>query len=55
MTPLSRDAAESVLPSPLLLAEDEPLMQLRLRSILATLGYTDEDISLASSLAQARI
>ncbi len=54
MTPLSRDTVESVLPSPLLLVEDEPLMQVRLRSILATLGYADDDISVAGSLVQAR-
>jgi DNA-binding NarL/FixJ family response regulator len=54
MTSLSLPAPESVLPSPLLLVEDEPLMQVRLGSILSSLGYTDEDISLAGSLAQAR-
>jgi DNA-binding NarL/FixJ family response regulator len=46
---------ESVLPGPVAIVEDEPMMQLRLRAILTTLGYTDDALSFASSIAQARV
>ncbi|HTJ94117.1 MAG TPA: response regulator transcription factor [Pararobbsia sp.] len=54
MTSLAEDRAQPVLPGPLLLVEDEPMMQIRMRSVLATLGYRDDDISVAGSLSQAR-
>ncbi|CAM2156085.1 LuxR family two component transcriptional regulator [Paraburkholderia tropica] len=54
MTSASDDRPESFLPSPLLLVEDEHLMQLRLRSILLGLGYGEQEISIAGSLAEAR-
>ncbi|CAE6740311.1 response regulator transcription factor [Paraburkholderia haematera] len=49
----SSDAFESVLPGPLLIVEDEPPMQVRLRAILATLGYADDILSFAGSIAEA--
>ncbi|WP_321871888.1 response regulator transcription factor [Paraburkholderia tropica] len=54
MTAAPHDTSESVLPSPLLLVEDELLMQVRLRTILLKLGYGDQEISVVGSLAQAR-
>jgi len=47
------DTGESVLPAPLLVVEDDPLMQIRLRTILATLGYAEEALWFAGSLADA--
>jgi CheY-like chemotaxis protein len=47
------DTAESVLPAPLLVVEDEPPMQSRLRTILAALGYGDDAIWFAGSLEAA--
>ncbi|WP_353193771.1 response regulator transcription factor [Pandoraea pnomenusa] len=46
--------AESVLPGPLLLVEDDPGMQIRMRAILRSLGYADDAVQVAGSLAQAR-
>ncbi|ALS60705.1 response regulator transcription factor [Pandoraea norimbergensis] len=46
--------AEPVLPGPLLLVEDDPATQTRMRSILTSLGYTDDAVHVAGSLAQAR-
>ena len=46
--------AEPVLPGPLLLVEDDPATQTRMRSILTSLGYVNETVWLAGSLAQAR-
>lgn len=45
---------EPVLPGPLLLVEDDPSMQIRMRAILHSLGYTDDAAQVAGSLAQAR-
>ncbi|WP_322882026.1 response regulator transcription factor [Pandoraea sputorum] len=45
---------EPVLPGPLLLVEDDPSMQIRMRAILHSLGYTDDAVQVAGSLAQAR-
>lgn len=42
------------LPAPLLLVEDEQIMHVRLRSILGALGYTEEVLSFASNLAEAK-
>lgn len=53
MTQPLPDTGESVLPAPLLVVEDEPLMQTRLRTILATLGYAEEALWFAGSLAEA--
>jgi DNA-binding NarL/FixJ family response regulator len=46
---------ESLLPAPLLLVEDDPLMQERLRGALCSLGYTDEALLFASNLTEARV
>ena len=44
--------AESILPSPLLVVEDEPLIRKRIEGILRSLGYTDEALIFTSSIAQ---
>lgn len=44
---------ESILPSPLLVVEDEPLAQLRLRGVLTQLGYPAEALTFAGSIARA--
>lgn len=54
MSALSLLPAESTLPSPLLVVEDEPLIRKRLESILQYLGYTSEALIFTSSLAEAR-
>ncbi|AMX94406.1 response regulator transcription factor [Mesorhizobium sp. M7A.F.Ca.US.014.04.1.1] len=46
--------SEALLPSPLLVVEDEPMMQVRLRSILRGLGYAQEELFFAGSIAQAK-
>lgn len=48
------DSDSALLPVPLLLVEDEPIMHVRLRSILGGLGYSDEVLSFASNIAEAR-
>lgn len=53
MSPLVPD--ESVLLSPLLLVEDEPLAQLRLRAVLTSLGYSADALTFADSIARAEI
>lgn len=45
---------ESVLPAPVLVVEDEPLLRERLRSLLLGLGYAPDALVFADSLAQAR-
>lgn len=45
---------ESTLPAPVLVVEDEPLLQQRLRTLLIGLGYAPDALVFASSLAQAR-
>jgi DNA-binding NarL/FixJ family response regulator len=47
-------ATESPLPVPLLIVEDDVLMQQRLRGILMSLGYKPEDLFIAGSVAAAR-
>ncbi len=42
------------LPAPVLVVEDEPVFQQRLRDVLLQLGYADEALVFAASLAQAR-
>lgn len=54
MTSATPDITETILPSPLLVVEDEPLMQVRLRALLASLGYADEALSFAGSIAAAQ-
>jgi len=45
---------ESILPSPLLVVEDEPLIRNRLESILRGLGYADDALIFCGTLKQAR-
>ena len=47
-------APESILPAPVLVVEDEPLLQSRLRGVLSALGYPDDALLFASTLAEAR-
>lgn len=47
-------SVESILPSPLLVVEDEPLIRKRLQSILRQLGYAQDALVFAGSLAEAR-
>lgn len=42
------------LPAPVLVVEDEPLLQLRLRGILLQLGYSPDALVFAASQAEAR-
>jgi DNA-binding NarL/FixJ family response regulator len=46
--------AEPLLPRPLLIVEDDPLMQARLCAILRVLGYADEALFVAGGVAEAR-
>lgn len=43
-----------MVPGPLLIVDDEPLMQRRLTTILTSLGYSDEALLFAGSLSEAR-
>ncbi|MBV8249285.1 MAG: response regulator transcription factor [Comamonas sp.] len=45
---------ESMLPGPLLVVEDEPLISKRLEGILRSLGYTEDALIFTASLAAAR-
>lgn len=45
---------QAVLPSPVLVVEDEPLLQQRLQGILAQLGYAPDALLLAATLSDAR-
>jgi len=45
---------ESTLPAPVLVVEDEPLLQQRLRSLLLGLGYASDALVFAATLAEAR-
>ena len=51
-TPVFSD--ETTLPSPVLVVEDEPLLQQRLRGVLLGLGYAPDALVFAYSLAEAR-
>ncbi len=46
--------AESTLPAPVLVVEDEPLIRERLQQVLAHLGYAADALLFAASLAEAR-
>ena len=54
MPNLSLLSTESTLPAPVLVVEDEPLIQQRLARILAQLGYQPDMLCFASTLAAAR-
>lgn len=47
-------SADSTLPVPVLVVEDEPLLQQRLRGVLLQLGYAPDALVFAASLAEAR-
>jgi DNA-binding NarL/FixJ family response regulator len=47
-------APESALPAPVLVVEDEPLLQQRLRGVLMALGYAQEALLFAATLGEAR-
>lgn len=47
-------AENTVLPVPVLVVEDEPLLQQRLQGVLLQLGYEAQAVLVASSLTQAR-
>ena len=48
-------AIDLVLPSPVLIVEDEPLLQQRLHNLLLQLGYKTNDLCIVDSLAQAHL
>ena len=52
--PAGAPTPESTLPAPVLVVEDEPLLQQRLRAILTQLGYPADALLFAASLAEAR-
>ncbi|PQV49755.1 response regulator transcription factor [Paraburkholderia sp. BL21I4N1] len=54
MIQTTTDSSEPVLPGPMLVVEDEALMQVRMRAVLGKLGYADEELSFAGDLASAR-
>jgi DNA-binding NarL/FixJ family response regulator len=45
---------EPLLPAPVLVVEDEPLLQQRLHGVLLQLGYANDALVFAATLAQAR-
>ena len=47
-------SADSTLPAPVLVVEDEPLLQQRLCGVLLGLGYAPDALVFAASLAEAR-
>ncbi len=47
-------SADSILPAPVLVVEDEPLLQQRLRCLLLQLGYAPDALVFVASLAEAR-
>lgn len=53
-TDLSLDAPDPLVPSPLLVVEDEPVMHERLYTILVGLGYEATALSFAGSMLEAR-
>ncbi len=50
----SRPDLQAVLPSPVLVVEDEPLLQQRLQGILLQLGFAADGLLCAASLGEAR-
>ena len=54
MTNTAPNADDSLLPAPMLIVEDDLLMQARLRDLLMVLGYTPEALLFAGSIAQAK-
>ena len=54
MTNVSSNPDDSLLPGPILIVEDDPLTQMRLRDLLMSLGYTSEALMFAGNIAQAQ-
>lgn len=54
MTQAPLPTEDAVLPAPVLVVEDEPLLQQRLGGVLRQLGYTNDALIFAASLAEAR-
>jgi DNA-binding NarL/FixJ family response regulator len=54
-SPNTASTAELSLPAPVLVVEDEPLLQQRLRAILLQLGYPNDALVFAGSVAEARL
>lgn len=54
MSTISQPQQPPLLPSPVLVVEDELLMQRRLRLLLQQLGYHDETLAFSCNLAEAR-
>ncbi len=54
MTNLPAPIADIPLPIPVLVVEDEPLLQARLRAVLKQLGYADDALLFAGTLAEAQ-
>ena len=54
MPATSLSQPDVLLPAPVLVVEDEPLMQARLLQVLQGLGYGEDAIDLVGSMAQAR-
>ena len=48
------DDVDSLLPSPVLVVEDEPLAQTRLRDVLVSLGYAEDALVFTDRVASAR-
>ncbi|MBH1978140.1 MAG: response regulator transcription factor [Comamonadaceae bacterium] len=51
---MSPPANDPILPAPVLVVEDEPLLQQRLRGVLSALGYPPDALLFAATLAEAR-
>lgn len=51
---MTASVPESLLPAPVLVVEDEPLLQQRLRAVLLALGYTADALLFAATLSEAR-
>lgn len=54
MPAFSHLLTESILPSPMMVVEDEPLIRKRLEGVLYSLGYAEDALIFVASLAQAR-
>lgn len=54
MHPADFSSLEPALPAPVLVVEDEPLLQRRLRGVLLGLGYAEDALVFAAMLAEAR-
>lgn len=52
--PTALSLEDAALPAPVLVVEDEPLLQLRLRGVLLQLGYAADALVFAATLADAR-